>query len=160
MVLQSILLAISVCTRRLVCLERCETDARYSLIAGYIGAPHRSAALPAVRTGCDGGRKISAVGRVRSGTRAPYVSSERQGKYRPLQGDLFSGSAFLLTLAVPRDWRGFGWGILQPVIKCGEEWLPVFCAGVFLSFAAHFVLITGPDLLAMHVLVSISPISI
>ena len=72
----------------------------------------------------------------------------------------FLALAFLLTLVVPRDWRGFGWGILQPVIKCGEEWLPVFCAGVFLSFAAHFVLITGPDSLAMHVLVSISGISI
>jgi hypothetical protein len=72
----------------------------------------------------------------------------------------FLALAFLFTLAVPRDWRGFEWGILQPVIKCGEEWLPVFCAGVFLSFAAHFVLITGPDSLAMHVLVSISGISI
>jgi hypothetical protein len=72
----------------------------------------------------------------------------------------FLALAFLFTLAVPRGWRGFEWGILQPVIKCGEEWLPVFCAGVFLSFAAHFVLITGPDSLAMHVLVSISGISI
>jgi hypothetical protein len=72
----------------------------------------------------------------------------------------FLALAFLFTLVVPRDWRGFEWGILQPVIKCGEEWLPVFCAGVFLSFAAHFVLITGPDSLAMHVLVSISGISI
>ena len=55
---------------------------------------------------------------------------------------------------VPRYWRGFHWQALQPVIKCGEEWLPVFCAGVFLSFAAHLVLITGPNLLSMHVLVS------
>ena len=68
--------------------------------------------------------------------------------------------AFLFTFVVPRDWRGFQWRILQPVIKCGEEWLPVFCAGVFLSFAAHFVLITGPDSLAMHVLVSVAGISI
>ena len=44
--------------------------------------------------------------------------------------------------------------------SAGEEWLSVFCAGVFLSFAAHLVLITGPDLLAMHVLVSLAGISI
>jgi hypothetical protein len=63
-------------------------------------------------------------------------------------------AGFLFTFVVPRDWRGFRWRILQPVIKCGEEWLPVFCAGVFLSFAAHFVLITGPDSLVMQVFVS------
>jgi hypothetical protein len=49
---------------------------------------------------------------------------------------------------------------LQPVIKCGQEWLAVFCAGVFLSFAGHLVLITGPDSLATHVLVSFAGISI
>ena len=69
-------------------------------------------------------------------------------------------AAFLFTFLVPRDWRGFRWQILQPVIKCGEEWLPVFCAGVFLSFAAHFVLITSPDSLVMHVLVSVAGIFI
>ena len=69
-------------------------------------------------------------------------------------------AAFLFTFVVPRDWRGFRWRILQPVIKCGEEWLPVFCAGVFLSFAAHFVLITSPDSLVMHVLVSVAGIFI
>ena len=63
----------------------------------------------------------------------------------------FLALVFLFTYVVPRDWRGFRWQALQPVIKCGEEWLPVFCAGVFLSFAAHLVLITGPNLLAMHV---------
>ena len=68
--------------------------------------------------------------------------------------------AFLFTYMVPRDWSGFRWQTLQPVIKCGQEWLAVFCAGVFLSFAGHLVLITGPDSLAMHVLVSFAGISI
>jgi Flp pilus assembly protein TadB len=36
----------------------------------------------------------------------------------------------------------------------------VFCAGVFLSFAGHLVLITGPDWLAMHLLVSFAGILI
>ena len=72
----------------------------------------------------------------------------------------FLALAFLFTYMVPRDWSGFRWQTLQPVIKCGQEWLAVFCAGVFLSFAGHLVLITGPDSLAMHVLVSLAGISI
>ena len=72
----------------------------------------------------------------------------------------FLALAFLFTHLVPRDWSGFRWQTLQPVIKCGQEWLAVFCAGVFLSFAGHLVLITGPDSLAMHVLVSFTGISI
>jgi hypothetical protein len=71
----------------------------------------------------------------------------------------FLALAFLVSYLVPRDWRGFQWPALQPLMKCGEEWLPVFCAGVFLSFAGHFLLITGPDSLAMQVLVSIAGIA-
>lgn len=67
--------------------------------------------------------------------------------------------AFLVSYWVPRDWRGFRWVALQPLIRCGEEWLPVFCAGVFLSFAGHFILITGPDSVAMQILVSIAGIA-
>lgn len=72
----------------------------------------------------------------------------------------FLALVLLFTYMVPRDWHGLKSQALQPVIKCGKEWLPVFCAGVFLSFAAHLVLITGPNLLAMHVLVSAAGISI
>jgi hypothetical protein len=82
---------------------------------------------------------------------------ENLAPYRVLH---FLTLAFLFTFLVPRNWHGFQWPVLQPVVKCGEEWLPVFCAGVFLSFAGHFVLITGPNLLAMHFLVSIAGISI
>ena len=82
---------------------------------------------------------------------------ENLAPYRVLH---FLTMAFLFTLVVPRNWRGFQWPILQPVVKCGEEWLAVFCAGVFLSFAGHFVLITGPNSLAMHILVSIAGCSI
>jgi len=72
----------------------------------------------------------------------------------------FLALAFLFSYMVPRDWSGFRWQTLQPVIKCGQEWLAVFCAGVFLSFAGHLVLITGPDSLAMQVLVSFTGILI
>jgi hypothetical protein len=82
---------------------------------------------------------------------------ENLAPYRVLH---FVDMAFLFTFLVPRNWRAFQWPALQPVVKCGEEWLPAFCAGVFLSFAGHFVLITGPNSLAMHFLVSIAGISI
>jgi len=72
----------------------------------------------------------------------------------------FLAMAFLFTFMVPRNWRGFQWPALRPVVKCGEEWLAVFCAGVFLSFAGHFILITGPNSLAMHILVSVAGCSI
>jgi hypothetical protein len=78
---------------------------------------------------------------------------ENIAPYRVLH---FLALAFLVSYLVPRDWRGFQWRALQPLMKCGEEWLPVFCVGVFLSFAGHFILITGPDSLAMQVLVSIA----
>jgi hypothetical protein len=81
---------------------------------------------------------------------------ENLAPYRVLH---FLALAFLFTYIVPRNWRGFRWQALRPIIKCGEEWLPVFCAGVFLSFAAHVVLITGPDSLAMHFLVSFGGIT-
>ncbi len=38
---------------------------------------------------------------------------------------------FLFTLLVPRNWAYLRSYALQPIIKCGEEWLAVFCAGVF-----------------------------
>jgi hypothetical protein len=72
----------------------------------------------------------------------------------------FLALAFLFTFIVPRNWRGFQSPMLRLVIKCGEEWLAVFCAGVFLSFAGHFVLITGPNSIAMALLVSVAGIAI
>jgi hypothetical protein len=72
----------------------------------------------------------------------------------------FLALAFLFTIIVPRNWRGFQSPMLRLVVKCGEEWLSVFCAGVFLSFAGHFVLITGPNSIAMAILVSVAGIAI
>src|SRR5215475_5914820 len=68
----------------------------------------------------------------------------------------FLALAFVFTWLVPRDWPGLSATALRPVIKCGEEWLTAFCAGVFLSFAAHLLLITGPDSLMMQIAVSMA----
>ena len=64
--------------------------------------------------------------------------------------------AFLFTWYVPRDWQGFRARVLQPVIKCGDEWLACFCAGVFLSLAGHMVLIMSTNSIAMQLLVSVA----
>jgi hypothetical protein len=68
--------------------------------------------------------------------------------------------AFLVTSVVSKDWRGLRWPIFKPVIKCGQHSLPVFCVGVFLSFAGHFILIISSDSVLMQVFVSVIGISI
>jgi hypothetical protein len=68
--------------------------------------------------------------------------------------------AFLFTRLVTYNSPGFGWKVLRPVLICGEQWLAAFCAGVFLSFAGHLLLITGPNSVAMQLLVSAAGISI
>jgi hypothetical protein len=72
----------------------------------------------------------------------------------------FLALALVFTTLVPRDWSPLRWTVLQPILKCGEEWLSAFCAGVFLSFAGHLALLTTPNSLAMQVLVSAAGMSI
>ena len=48
--------------------------------------------------------------------------------------------AFFVTRFVRKDWPGLEWKIFDPLIKCGQQSLQVFCVGVFLSFVAHFIL--------------------
>jgi hypothetical protein len=91
--------------------------------------------------------------------RVAFLPNDK-GNLAPYRVLHFLALAFLFAYMVPREWPGFRWQTLQPVIKCGQEWLAVFCAGVFLSFAGHLVLITGPDSFAMHVLVSFAGILI
>jgi hypothetical protein len=49
--------------------------------------------------------------------------------------------AFFVTRFVHKDWKGLEWKIFDPLIKCGQQSLQVFCVGVFLSFVAHFILL-------------------
>jgi hypothetical protein len=64
--------------------------------------------------------------------------------------------AFLFSWLVPADWQGFHSKFMQPILKCGEEWLACFCVGVFLSLAGYLVLITSPSSYLLQVLVSIA----
>jgi hypothetical protein len=68
----------------------------------------------------------------------------------------FLALALVFIWLVPADWRGLRWKALQPLMLCGRQWLPAFCAGVFLSFAGHFVLINSPDSIAWQALVSVT----
>ena len=67
---------------------------------------------------------------------------------------------FVASRWIPADWAGLRSNAIQPLLKCGEEWLPCFCVGVFLSFAGHFVLITSRNSLSVQILVSGAGIAI
>ena len=67
---------------------------------------------------------------------------------------------FVASRWIPADWVGLRSNAIRPLLKCGEEWLPCFCVGVFLSFAGHFVLITSRNSLSVQILVSGAGIAI
>jgi hypothetical protein len=52
---------------------------------------------------------------------------------------------FIVVSFIPMDWPGLQWPVLKPLIRCGQQSLPVFCVGLFLSFVAHFVLEFGSE---------------
>jgi hypothetical protein len=64
------------------------------------------------------------------------------------------------TRLVPKNWHGLTSPIVRPLVVCGEQWLPVFCVGVFLSLAAHFVLVTGSGSPVQQIMVSLSGVVI
>jgi hypothetical protein len=68
--------------------------------------------------------------------------------------------AMLVTRFLPRDWPGLEWRIFRPAILCGQQSLQTFCIGIFLSFAAYFVLVETTNAIWMQILVNISGITI
>jgi len=90
---------------------------------------------------------------------SPFTPNDRENlpPYRVLH---LLALVFVTSRWVTPDWAGLRAKVMQPLLMCGEEWLPCFCVGVFLSFAGHFVLITSPNSLAMQVLVSIAGIMV
>ncbi len=51
--------------------------------------------------------------------------------------------------------RFLEWRVARPVIRCGQQSLHIFCAGVLLSFAAHVVLVEVDGAFGMQLLVSL-----
>ena len=56
---------------------------------------------------------------------------------------------------VPRDWSGLHWPIFRPAIWCGQHSLEIFCLGVFLAFAAHFIMSEISGGVPMQIMVSV-----
>lgn len=52
----------------------------------------------------------------------------------------FLALALIVSRYLPRHWAPLASKWLRPVILCGQHSLPIFCFGVFLSFAAHWIL--------------------
>lgn len=53
----------------------------------------------------------------------------------------FLAIAYLVVILVRPEARFLRWRITAPFIRCGQESLAVFCASIFLSFTAHFLLV-------------------
>jgi hypothetical protein len=79
--------------------------------------------------------------------------------------DVLRFAHFLALAAVtvrflPKDWPGLKSPWLKPMILCGQHSLEIFCLGVFLAFAGHFILAEVAGGAALHALISLSGILI
>ncbi|MET0968944.1 MAG: OpgC domain-containing protein [Tardiphaga sp.] len=72
----------------------------------------------------------------------------------------FLALAAITVRFLHRDWPGLKSPWLRPLILCGQHSLEIFCIGVFLAFAGHFVLAEVAGGAWMHFLVSLSGIVI
>ncbi len=72
----------------------------------------------------------------------------------------FLALAALTVRFVPRDWPVLRSPWVRPAILCGQHSLEIFCLGVFLAFAAHFVMVEFFGGTAMQVLISMAGIMI
>lgn len=78
----------------------------------------------------------------------------------PLRLVHFLAIAILVMTFVPTDWKGLTTPILRGAIRCGENSLEIYCAGVLLSLAAHAVLVEVSPGLPMQVVVSAAGVAI
>ena len=72
----------------------------------------------------------------------------------------FVAVLFVTTRFVHKDSPALKSPIFDPLVKCGEQSLAVFCIGVFLSFIGHFALSLSAGTVADQVLVSVAGIAI
>jgi hypothetical protein len=70
----------------------------------------------------------------------------------------FLALAALTVRFLPKQWPGFASPWLRPLILCGQHSLEIFCLGVFLAFAGHFVLAEVSGGAGLHFIISISGI--
>lgn len=68
--------------------------------------------------------------------------------------------ALLVTRFLPKDWKGLEWPMFDPLIKCGQQSLRVFCVGIVLSFLGYFLLSISHGTLFVQLAVSVAGIGI
>ena len=66
----------------------------------------------------------------------------------------FLSLAVIVVYFVPRDWPALRSPVFAPAVLCGQHSLAIFCLGVFLAFAGHFVFTEVSNRLLTHVIVS------
>jgi len=72
----------------------------------------------------------------------------------------FLALAAITVRFLPKDWSGLKSPWLRPLILCGQHSLEIFCLGVFLAFAGHFLLAEISGGAGLHFIISISGILI
>jgi hypothetical protein len=72
----------------------------------------------------------------------------------------FFALALVVISLVPVDSRVLHWRLLQPIERCGQHSLEVFCLGVLLSFAGHMVLVEIDESLPMQFAISLGGIAL
>ena len=72
----------------------------------------------------------------------------------------FLALAAITVRFLPKDWPGLKSRWLRPLILCGQHSLEIFCLGVFLAFAGHFVLAEISGGAWLHLFISVSGILI
>lgn len=77
----------------------------------------------------------------------------------PLRLTHFLAVMVVLLRVLPPDVRGLDAKWLRPLILCGQRSLPVFCFGVLLSFAAHWMLVQIAGGVVAQVIVGLSGIA-
>jgi hypothetical protein len=68
----------------------------------------------------------------------------------------FLALAVVFVRYIPRDWPALRSRLLRPLVLVGQHSLPIFCLGVFLSFAAHWFLVQIEGDIAAQILVSVA----
>ena len=72
----------------------------------------------------------------------------------------FLALAAITVYYLPKDWPPLKSPWLKPLILCGQHSLEIFCLGVFLAFAGHFILAEVGGGAALHALITLSGILI
>jgi hypothetical protein len=72
----------------------------------------------------------------------------------------FLALAVVFVRYIPRQWPALHSSILRPLILIGQNSLPIFCLGVFLSFAAHWFLVQIEGDILAQILVSVAGMAI